>query len=82
MAARNTTDRVTAWRVGHRDSVVIAVFDLSGRAGEFAWTGAPFDLSDYDMEALFARVDRAGSERISYRRESRPWRVESLADTH
>jgi hypothetical protein len=66
-------DGVTAWRVEHRGAVVIAVFDLSGRSREFAWTGDPFELSDYDMEALIARVDRG-----SYRHESRPWRRERV----
>jgi hypothetical protein len=71
---------VFRWRVQDAEAFYIVVFDITGRAGDFAWAGEEWDLTDQDIESFLERVQglaASGQQRInvSYPSALRPRRT-------
>jgi hypothetical protein len=54
---REKLSGLATWRVQAEESYLIVVFDLTGRAPEFAWAGEPWGLHDSNMEAFMRRAE-------------------------
>jgi hypothetical protein len=60
---RNSLNGIAMWRGQDKGTFFIVVFDLTGRAPEFTWSGEPFKLSDSRMQEFIRRAEefvRAG----------------------
>jgi hypothetical protein len=55
--ARNNFTGIAMWQAQDEVNFFIVVFDLTGRAPEFTWSGEPFQLSDSRMQEFTRRAE-------------------------